>query len=230
LVVGGALLPTEIHADDAEEGFTAIFDGKTLQDWDGDRRFWRVDDGSITGETTKQKPLKRNTFLIWRGGTVGDFELKLEYRIVGGNSGIQYRGWQEPEERGKWVVSGYQADIDSTKQPRWCGALYEENRRGFLARRGQKIVVGEDNEPRLVGTTGDHAELYSGIKFEDWNTYHIIAKGYHFIHKINGRVMIEATDEDTRARRAKGLLALQLHSGDPMKLQIRRVRLKRTDG
>ena len=82
-------VPHGVAADG--DGFESIFDGKTLEGWDGNPDFWRVQDGTLTGQTTKEKPTNGNTFIIWRKGEVGDFELKLEYRIVGGNSGIQYR-------------------------------------------------------------------------------------------------------------------------------------------
>jgi len=229
MILWFALLGTVSQGADLEEGFTPIFDGKTLEGWDGDPKYWRVEDGTITGQTTKENPLNRNTFLIWSAGDVGDFELMLEYRIVDGNSGIQYRSWRDSEKWGKWGVGGYQADIDSPKEPRWCGVLYEERGRGFLAKRGQKTVIDVDHNPEVVGTIGDPVELYSHIKFEAWNSYLIVAKGYHFVHKINGQVMIEATDNDTTARRKRGLLAFQLHQGDPMKLQFRNLRLKRDE-
>ena len=226
----GTLAPRQwAAAGDTEADFTPIFDGKTLNGWDGDPKFWRVEDGALTGQTTKENPLKKNTFLIWRGGTVGDFELKLEYRIKGGNSGIQYRGWEDPPKHGKWVISGYQADVDSIVDRGWCGCLYEENGRGFLAHPGQKTVIGDDHKPVVVAQVADAKKIQSHLKFEDWNRYHIIAKGYHFIHKINGQVTAEATDEDKTKRRARGLLAFQLHQGEPMKLEIRGVRLKRHD-
>ena len=107
---------------------TSLFDGKTLEGWDGDPRFWSVRDGVITGETTPDNPTERNTFLIWRGGTLGDFQLELDFRLVGGNSGIQYRS----VERDNWVIHGYQADFDAAGQ--FSGILYEEGGRGILAR------------------------------------------------------------------------------------------------
>ncbi len=73
----------EALALDDRTGFEAIFDGKTLKGWDGDPVFWRVESGVIVGESTAEKPLKANIFLIWRGGQPKDFELKLEYRING---------------------------------------------------------------------------------------------------------------------------------------------------
>jgi hypothetical protein len=119
------------------QGFTAIFDGKTLQGWDGDPAFWRVENGAIVGETRPEKMPKQNTFLIWRGGTPGDFELEAEYRLTGGNSGIQYRSVELPEIR--WAMKGYQADIDAEQQ--YTGQIYEERGRGFLALRGQAARI-----------------------------------------------------------------------------------------
>ena len=145
---------------------------------------------------------------------------------MGGNSGIQYRSWEDSGKWGKWVVGGYQADIDSSRDPGWSGILYEERGRQVLANRGQETVITDDHKPQVFGAIGDSVELQSHIKAEGWNTYHIIAKDYHFIHKINGQVMIETTDNDTAARRKRGLLALQLHQGDPMKIQFRNIRLK----
>jgi len=102
-------------ADEAEEGLKPLFDGRTLTGWDGDPEVWRVEDGMIVGESTPEKPLKRNTFLIWRLGEVDDFELRFEYRFASerGNSGVQYRSFEDPEKLGKWVVGGYQADFET---------------------------------------------------------------------------------------------------------------------
>jgi hypothetical protein len=206
-----------------EDGFKPIFDGKSLSGWDGDPKFWRVEDDAITGQTTKDNPTKSNTFIIWRdGATVDDFELALEYRIVGGNSGIQYRSF-EPE---KWVLGGYQADIDAGG--RFTGILYGERDRGILANRGDKVVIGADHKPKTAGKVGDSAEIGSKVRKEDWNEYRVIAKGNRLVHKINGVTTMEATDEDPTGRRMRGVLGLQLHQGDPMKVQFRNIRLKRT--
>jgi hypothetical protein len=207
-----------------DDGFRPIFDGKSLDGWDGNPKFWRVEDGAITGQTTKENPTKGNTFIIWRGGTVDDFDLKLQFRLVGGNSGIQYRSWEEPDKWGKWVVGGYQADMDAGNT--FTGANYGERYRGLLANRGQKTVIGAKGQPKVVGQVGDPKELASVIKKEDWNDYEIIAKGNHIVQKINGRVMCELTDEDSAAR-PSGIVALQLHAGPPMKVQFRNILLKR---
>jgi len=210
---------------EVEEGFQPIFDGKSLEGWDGNPAYWRVEDGAITGETTQEKPTKTNTFLIWRGGKVDDFELRLEYRIRNHNSGIQYRSRELPGEENRWRVHGYQADL--VAEGPYTGILYEEGGRGILALRGQKVVIGEDHKPKEIGSVGDPDELLASIKKDDWNEYTVIAQGNHLIHKINGRVMSETIDEDQAKRRRSGILALQLHAGPPMQVQFRNLRLKR---
>ncbi|HPD31464.1 MAG TPA: DUF1080 domain-containing protein [Phycisphaerae bacterium] len=218
-------MSTTSSAQAINEEFRSIFDGRTLNGWDGDPVYWRIEDGAITGQTTPDKPLKHNTFLIWRDGELDDFELVLEYRIFGGNSGIQYRSWEDPDKWGKWVAAGEQADIDATNK--YTGILYSERSRGILAQRGQKVVIGEDHKARVVGTIGSAEELAAKIRNQDWNSYRVVARGNRYVHEINGQVMIEAVDEDRQASRRSGILALQLHAGDPMKVQFRDIRLKR---
>ena len=55
---------------------------RRLKGWDGDPRFWRAENGAIVGETTPDKKLEENTFMIWKGGEPADFELKVEFRIT----------------------------------------------------------------------------------------------------------------------------------------------------
>src|SRR5580658_6094341 len=83
-----------------------VFDGMTLTGWDGDMAYWRVEDGCITGETTPAKKLAKNTFLLWRAGTVSDFDIEFDYRILSdwANSGLQYRS----RDIGNYLVAGYQ--------------------------------------------------------------------------------------------------------------------------
>jgi len=223
LLVFLAALPGRARAADSEEGFTPIFDGKTLDGWDGNPQFWRVEDGAITGQTTKENPLKVNTFIIWRKGQPSDFELRFEFRMFGGNSGVQYRSF-ELEKVGKWVCGGYQYDMDAADQ--WTGGVYCERDRGIVAIRGQKAVLGDDHKPQVVGTVGDREELKKLVQKEDWNECSVIAKGVHFVQTLNGRVMCELTDEDKEMRRKDGIIALQLHAGAPMKVQFRNIRLK----
>ena len=222
--VGFLATGTTSAAEDNAAGFVSIFDGKTLAGWEGDPQLWRVEDGAITGQTVADPPLKENIFLIWRQGELDDFELKVEFRMSGGNSGIQYRSFQDPKWA-RWVVGGYQADVDATDQ--YTGILYGERYRGILAKRGEKTVIGDDHKPKVVEKIGDRDALKSAIRKGEWNEFHIIARGNHLTHKINDRVMVEVTDEDKAMRRRGGILALQLHVGPPMKVQFRNIRLKR---
>ena len=204
-----------------EAGFQPMFDGKTLAGWDGNPKFWRVEDGTIVGQTTKEVPTPGNTFLIWTGGKPADFDLRAEFKLTNHNSGIQFRSWEKPDER--WRVLGYQADMDGSEH--WTGGLYGEGYRGVLAVHGQKVVIGENHKPTVVETFGDEKTMLSYIHHADWNTYEIIARGNHIIQKVNGHLTIDATDEDAMARK-DGIIALQLHANQPMKVQFRNLRLK----
>jgi len=205
----------------AADGFKSIFNGQNLDGWDGDPKFWSVKDGMIVGQTTQENPTKGNTFLIWRGGTVDDFVLKLKYRIVGGNSGIQYRS----REVDPWVISGYQGDFEAGDM--FSGILYEEKARGILALRGQKVTLHEGGS-KVAEQVTDSKELQKHIKKEDWNEYEITAQGNHLIHKINGQVTAEVIDNEKDKRAESGLLALQLHAGPPMTVEFKDIELKRT--
>jgi Domain of Unknown Function (DUF1080) len=204
-------------------GFTAIFDGASLKNWDGDTSFWRAENGAIVGETTADKPLEANTFLIWRGGQPRDFELKLEYRLNATNSGIQYRSAEVPDA-GKWVLKGYQADIDF--ENRWSGQLYEERGRQFLALRGQATQVLEGKKARLIGSLESADALKALIKNNDWNQFHIIARGNTLVHVVNGHVTAVVIDDDAKNRATGGLLGFQIHTGPPMKIEFRNIGLK----
>ncbi len=221
------LLALGISPARCEEGFKPLFDGKTLAGWDGDPKYWSVEDGAITGRTTADNPTPHNTFLIWRGGKPGDFELRFEFRLPAEgffNSGMQYRSVEAPAEAGRWVVGGYQADMDGGNQ--YTGILYEERGRGILALRGQKVVIGADHRPKLLEQFGDAAELAKAIKKGAWNHYRVVARGFRFVHEINGQKMSETFDDDRERRRAEGILAIQLHAGPPMKTQFRNIELK----
>jgi hypothetical protein len=205
----------------ADDGFVKIFDGKTLDGWKGNDKFWSVKDGAITGQTTAENPTQGNTFLIWQGGEVGDFELRLKFRIESGNSGIQYRS----VDKGNHVVNGYQADIDSGLT--YMGILYEEGGRGILALRGKKVEVTDSGEKKELGATVPEKEILDSIKKGDWNEYVVIAKGNQIIQKINGHTTVELTDNQTDKAKASGILALQLHAGPPMFVQFKDIELKK---
>ena len=221
---------TSLQAEDPP-GFRLIFDGKSLDAWKGDEKFWRVENGVIVGESTPDNPCKANTFLTWAQGDVDDFTLKLEFKLTASdetkaNSGIQFRSGVKPDGH----VFGYQADIDLAGQ--WVGACYDELGRGVLAKRGQSAVVGPDGK---IATTdlGDTAELLKAVKKGDWNEYEITAQGPKITLSLNGKKSVEIDDQQQAERELAGLLALQLHSGPPQRIEFRNIRLKRhklTDG
>lgn len=208
----------------ADEGFIPIFDGKSLQGWEGDTSLWRVEEGAIVGETKADAPVAANQFLIWSDGEADDFELKAEFKIESGNSGIQIRSFRLPEE-GPYRVGGYQADFDAGNA--WSGTCYGEKFRGILAKRGETATIGEDGKPTVTASLGETEALGSVIRTGDWNEYHIVARGSVITLSINGQKMSEINDADLDTRRRAGLIALQLHQGDPMKVSFRNLRLKR---
>lgn len=228
------VLAASISLGHAEE--KPLFNGKNLTGWKGQPEFWSVKDGAITGHTTSDVAVKENTFLIW-DGQVGDFSLHFKYKIVDangkaegfGNSGVQYRG--KVVKPGYSVVAGYQADFETGKT--YSGILYEEKGRGILAQRGQKVVLHEGDAPakpkiEVTGEVGKSAEIQAAIHPAGWNDYVIIAKGGHLQHFINGKQTVDVTDE-TAIGAKTGVLALQLHAGQPMTVQFKDIILK-TDG
>jgi type 1 glutamine amidotransferase len=211
-----------VYPAQAETGFVSIFDGKTLNGWDGEPQFWRVEGGELVGETTAEHPSPKGTFLIWEGGEPADFELKVDFKIRNGNSGIQFRCF--PMKGRPWVVGGYQADMSADRE--WTGVAWGAYYRKLLAGRGQKTVVGEAPEDlKVVAALGDDAEILARINPEGWNEYHIIARGNQCIYKVNGVVTAEfsVAAED---RLTSGSIALQLHQGAPMEVRFRNIRLR----
>src|SRR3954471_21037471 len=195
-------------------GFQPIFDG-TMKNWDGDPAIWKAEGQVLVGTTTPQNPLKENTFVIWRGGQPADFELKVEYRMSATNSGIQFRSVQLPQGTAapnptnpdakvaaKWVLKGYQADIDFANQ--FTGMIYEERGRGFLMHRGEAIEIGPDAVSRQIGKLEMNAdELKALIKAGEWNSVHLIARGNTITNIVNGHVTAFMIDDDPKGRAMK---------------------------
>jgi hypothetical protein len=213
--------------DGDEPGFQSIFDGQTLAGWDGDPKYWRVEDGALVGEITPATIAKSNTFIVWRAGRPRDFELKLDYRITAeGNSGINYRSVVVPDPvtpENRFAMRGYQCDIDGRK--RYSGNNYEEKGRLFLALRGQVTRVVGGRPPVLVSTFGNATEMASHVT-DAWNAVHLIIQGNTLTHMINGRLMSVVIDDDAPNRPADGLIGVQVHVGPPMKVEYRNIRLK----
>lgn len=206
----------------ADDGFSPIFNGHDLTGWDGDPRFWTVSDGTIRGETSLDRLPLTNTFLIWRGGTLKDFELRLKVRIRNGNSGVQYRS----RDLGQWAISGYQAEVDN--MPGTSGFLYDERGRKFLALIGEKVEIDAEQKPHVTGRLAEAGELLrqNYFKAQDWNDYRIVAHGNHLEHSVNGHPIIDVLDNDPKGRMLEGLLALQIHVGPPMLVEFKDILLK----
>ncbi|MGE9267670.1 MAG: family 16 glycoside hydrolase [Verrucomicrobiales bacterium] len=210
------------NPDEVPAVWENLFDGKTLFGWNGNPENWSVENGAIVGRNTEEKPLQKNTFLVWQGGDLADFHLKVDFKLEGGNSGIQYRSQLVEDE---WTMKGYQADFESGDT--YSGILYEERGRGILAQRGQQTEIGDNGKPKVTGSVGDSAEINSKIKKGDWNTYEVIAQGDHIIHMINGVITSEVTDKDPKNFRDRGLLGFQVHKGPAMKVSFKNIQLRR---
>ena len=219
--------------DSSADGWAVLFNGKDLTGWDGDQRLWSVKDGVIHGETTPENPTKGNTFLVYRGGKFDDFELNLKFRILSGNSGVQYRS----KEFDKWRIAGYQADI--LEDLNLVGFLYHEGGRGFLVNVGDFMVVDAKGAKKVIGNVNDKQELIKAgfYKEKDWNEFLIVCQGNHVAHYLNGYQTIELIDndrpvnpddpKDQKGASRTGLLALQLHAGPPMVVEFKDIRVKK---
>lgn len=209
------LLSSPLSADEA----ISLFNGKDLTGWDGDPALWKVVDGVIVGTCTGPGMPPHNDFLIWRGGTLKDFELTVTMRVLGdNNSGIQYRSRPLPDV-GPWAISGYQCDVHPAIQH--LGMTYEEKGRGIFGLNGQSVLVDPEGQRWLVG---EHEPVAADAA--QWTTYTVTARGNHLVHQVNGQLTSQLTDHDGKGRALEGLLAFQLHSGNANTVEIREVTLK----
>lgn len=194
----------EPSAPGGEEGFVALFDGETLAGWDGDPRLWSVRNGAIVGSSDSH-PVDTNTFLVYRE-PFSDFVLRLEIRLRNGNSGIQFRSRRMPGPG--WVVHGYQADLSDAGDRSAWGNFYEEKGRG-----------------RGMMATPDEGWLRAKdiVRIGDWNQYEIRAQGDRIRLELNGKVTFDGTDSEA----GSGVIAIQLHSGRPMQVECRNIRIRR---
>jgi hypothetical protein len=216
---------TALAQEPFEPGFETIFDGLSLEGWEGDPTYWSAEDGKLVGIVTPETLLDRNTFIVWRGGEVADFDLRLEYRISNsGNSGINYRSIEVPGV--PFAMRGYQADIHGGDS--YTGNVYEERGRTFLALRGQKTVDEANQVATVVERFAAPADLQAYVRKEDsWNTVRIVARGNHIQHYFNGRLFAEVIDKDAGAGQRRGMIGVQVHVGPPMRVEYRHIRLKR---
>lgn len=226
---------SELSQEEKAQGFVSLFNGSDLTGWSGDPRFWSVKEGAIIGQTSETNKAERNTFLV-HDEQFSDFELRFSYQVENFNSGMQYRS----EAIEKWFVKGYQADFeakwhDEGKTDKFSGMFFEENGRMFMGQRGDVVVVRPQTEgtegPTIekIASVGKGEDLEKAIRRGDWNDYTIMAQGYQFTHIINGQVMSIGWDEDPENRKRAGVFALQLHSGPPMKIQVKNIRVRKIE-
>jgi hypothetical protein len=206
-----------------------LFDGVTLQHWTGDAQYWSVRNGAVTGQTTTDNSTLRSTFLIWTGGEVADFELNVDVKISGGNSGIQYRSrvLTSNTSTPAFRVGGYQFDFEPTAT--YSGALYDEagiaGGRGFISARGERTNYTATGDKVVQALNHTHADLDAAMRQDDWNHVAIVARGPHLVHHLNGVVMTDVFDHAPSALKS-GVLALQLHVDVPMLVQFKDIRLQ----
>jgi 3-keto-disaccharide hydrolase len=238
MLVGILLISGESIAADAARsapaepsGMQSLFNGKDLSGWEGDPRLWSVKDGLIRGETTVENPTTGNTFIIWKGGTLKDFDLRLSFRMnASNNSGIQYRSRHitDGSTKNQWVVRGYQHELrNETKLPSVSGFIYDEGgKRGRICLVGEQVTWEPDGK-KLVRTDLIDQEAFEKLfKLDDWNDVVIVAHGNHIQHYLNNRLIVDFTDNDPQLALKEGILALQLHAGKPMWAEFKNIRLK----
>ncbi|QDU35764.1 hypothetical protein Mal4_00460 [Maioricimonas rarisocia] len=212
------------HAGPLPAGeFRSIFDGETLDGWKAlDMSYWSVEDGAITAESTPQHPCTSNQFLVWQGGDVADFELKLKFRVTGNgcNSGVQFRSRIRPDG----LAVGYQADIYQSGPYLGgvCDELHSRNGPELLTANGKRTVIDASGKRTATDLEGQATMRPPG----EWNDYHITACGQHIVLRINGVTCSELIDREEGHYDLKGILGLQLRSGDPMKVQFKDISLK----
>lgn len=200
------------------DGFVNLFNGRNLNGWSGDSRYWAVEDGAITGQT--DGTLDANRFLTWKGSTIRNFDLRVKVKVsAGGNSGIQYRGQSRPD-LGLDVVTGYQCDVVADN-PRYNGMLYEERGRRILSHTGERVIVAPDGQPWVVGEMS-----VEEFPADRWHDYRVLVRGNHHQHWINGHPTCDLLDFDERGRALEGVLAVQVHVGPEMKVQFKDFKIK----
>lgn len=218
--------PSPMNFND-HDGYVALFDGATLKGWDGNPKFWRVEDGAIVGESTPSNP-SGNSYIVYRNLEAKDFTLKFEIKIQGdGGSGIQYRSktgipWLAPISPAvtanvgpvnlNWMMTGPQADFWPSRI--YTGQFYSENTpMRILAWRGQVVEGFGEKSKKLMGTIGDRTALGSVVRINEWNQYTVIARGGTFLHIVNGQLMAAMIDDDpSSSNNQPGLFGIEIEA------------------
>ena len=222
------------------DGYVTLFDGLSLKGWDGNPKFWRVENGAIVGESTPQNP-SGNSYIVYRDVEARDFTLKFEIKVEGdGGSGLQYRSrtglpWlaRIPDNvtanvgpvNLTWMMTGPQADFWPSRV--YTGQFYSENTpMRILAWRGQIVEGFGAARKRLMGTIGDQQVLGTVVKANDWNQYTVIARGGTFIHIVNGQLMAVMIDDDPgSSNNQPGQFGIEIEA--TTKVSVRNIWLKK---
>jgi Domain of Unknown Function (DUF1080) len=218
--------PSPIDFND-HDGYVSLFDGVSLKGWDGNPKFWRVENGAIVGESTPANP-SGNSYIVYRDLEAKDFTLKFEIKIEGdGGSGIQYRSrtglpWLMPIPANvsanvgpvnlNWMMTGPQADFWPSRV--YTGQFYSENTpMRILAWRGQVVEGFGEKSKKLMGTIGDRTILGTLVRQNEWNQYTVIARGGTFLHIVNGQLMSVMIDDDSSSSNNQaGLFGIEIEA------------------
>lgn len=209
--------------------FESVFNGKDLSGWDGDPRLWTVQEGVLRGETTSEKVAKGNTFLIYQGGPLQDFAIRLTFRCnATNNSGIQYRSKHitTPGVSNAWVVRGYQHELrNEVNFPNVSGFIYDEGgKRSRLCLVGERTVWNQQGK-KVLESLISPAEYGNLFRLDDWNEVMIVAKGNNIKHYMNERLVLDFSDEEPNLALQEGIVALQLHAGKPMWVEFKNIEI-----
>ena len=193
-----------------------------LSAWEGDKRFWSLEDGVLTGRSTIETPCEESTYLTWMDAEVADFVLSLEFKIESGNSGIQFRS----EHGGGFGLLGYQADLEAGEA--WTGGLYETGGRAVLGPRGLRVILDPDGKKRYEPLPPEAAEVGRDVTGE-WHEYTVRAVGQRIELTIDGVITSDVLDNNLAYSRSRGRVGLQLHEGAPMSVSFRNIRVLQLD-
>jgi len=200
VVIVTALAQVHVAIAEDESGFVPVFDGKSFTGWEGNLRWFRIQDGAIVAGGMYEK-VPRNEFLCTEK-SYENFELRLKVKLIDGkgNAGVQIRTKRIPNHH---EVSGYQADVG----PGWWGSLYDESRR------------------RRMLAKADPDVLKQTLKPAQWNDYRIRCEGKRVQLWLNGHQTVDYTEEDEGID-TTGIIALQIHSGPPAEVWYKDIRIK----
>lgn len=220
-------------ADNDEAGFEQLFNGKDLAGWKTNAPGWTVADAAIS---TFRAP---GGYLIWQGGTVGDFELRFSFRLVSGIAKVQYHGRKIQTTNEANNIKAYTFEmVDLKTRGSETGLLYEDGGtspdvaagdkgRRKLSDLGKRTIRESTGKDVVVGDTEMTAnEIRAGIRQGEWNEAVIRVEGFHIIHQLNGRVAVDVMDIQGGKQGASGTLGLRVISAGTV-VHFKNIRLKR---